>query len=470
MTRLSSARTVLRLLRAGNLRARVRVTRDGQAAVRLNLGAAALRTGVLDTLAGGAAGTSDLARRLGMPEADLLAAFLRVLAAAGLVRDDAGRWSLTADGRAVVDDDLVRASHEALAGVHAGLYRELGPLLAGGPRRRDVVEQGGVIARVSAAFEPFVDDVLRETVAAVAPRRVLDVVCGAGLQLATMLAAAPGAEGVGIDTDADAAALAGRTLTGRGLTGRARVMHADVRDLAGGGLGQFDLALLANVVYYVPVAERVALLRSLAELLAPGGTLLVVTTVATPQLTSRHFDLLLRAQEGAMQPALRPAAPRAGGGDAAARRRRAGRAAPQGGARAGRAPVHRTRHSAGRRVRRPPRVSRAGREPPRARPIGSHDALSAPAVPSQLDGADDHQDGADEAEHADADDDARGAVVGRGQPADALVLHRVRAARIPRGQLPAGQQQAVAEDDGDDPTSSSVTMHRPATDLRWRAP
>ncbi len=45
----------------------------------------------------------------------------------------------------------------------------------------------------------------------------------------------------------------------------------------------------------------VALLRSLAELLVPGGTLLVVTSVATPQLTSRHFDLLLRAQEEAME-------------------------------------------------------------------------------------------------------------------------------------------------------------------------
>lgn len=301
MARPSTVRSVLALLRAGDLRARLRVTRDGQAAVRLNTGAAALRTGVLDVLADGPAATSDLARRLGAPEEDLLAAFLRVLTAAGLVRDDRGRWALTAGGRALVADDLVRASHEAFAGFHTGLYRELGPLLAGGPRRRDVLEEGGVIARVSAAFEPFVDEVLRETVAAVAPRRVLDVGCGAGLQLATMLEAAPGAEGVGVDSDADAAVLAGRTLADRGLTGRARVLRGDVRDLVGGAEAPFDLVLLANVVYYVPVGERVPLLRSLAQLLTPGGVLLVVTTAATPQLTSRHFDLLLRAQEGAME-------------------------------------------------------------------------------------------------------------------------------------------------------------------------
>jgi protein-L-isoaspartate O-methyltransferase len=301
VARLSTARTLLAVLRAGNARARLRATRDGQAAVRLNTAAAGLRTGVLDALADGPVTTSDLARRLGVPEEDLLAAFLRVLGSVGLVAEDGRRWSLTAGGRAVVDDDLVRASHEAFAGFHTGLYREMGPLLAGGPRRRDVVEEGGVIARVSAAFEPFVDDVLREVVAAVDPRRVLDVGCGAGLQLATMLAAAPGAEGVGVDTDADAVGLARRTLAGRGLAGRAQVRCGDVRDLAGGAAAPFQLVLLANVVYYVPVGERVDLLRSLGVLLAPGGTLLVVTTVATPHLTSRHFDLLLRAQQGAME-------------------------------------------------------------------------------------------------------------------------------------------------------------------------
>lgn len=300
MARLSTARTLLTLLRAGNARARLRATRDGQAAIRLHLGAAALGTGVLDALAGEAATVAELADRLGLPAEGLLAAFVRVLAAAGLVRDDGGRWYLTVAGRAMVDDDLVRASHEAFAGFHTGLYRDLGPLLAGGPKRRDVVEQGGVIARISAAFEPFVDAVLRETVVAGAPRRVLDVGCGAGLQLATMLEAAPAAQGVGVDTDADAVVLAGRTLAERGLTDRARVLRADVRDLAGDE-PPFDLVLLANVIYYVPVADRVALLRDLAELLHPGGTLLVVTTAATPELTSRHFDLLLRAQEGAME-------------------------------------------------------------------------------------------------------------------------------------------------------------------------
>jgi cyclopropane fatty-acyl-phospholipid synthase-like methyltransferase len=135
------------------------------------------------------------------------------------------------------------------------------------------------------------------------PRRVLDIGCGAGLQLVSMLRAAPEAVGVGLDADGDAAALAERTLARSGLAGRGTVRNADVREAAGtGALGEpFDLALLANLVYYVPRDERVALLRTVGGLLAPGGVLLVVTTVATPQLVSRHFDLLLRAQEGAME-------------------------------------------------------------------------------------------------------------------------------------------------------------------------
>ena len=111
MARLSRARTLLMLLRSGDLRTRLRVTRDGQAAIRLGLGAAALDTGVLDALAGGPATTAELARRVGAAGEDLLAAFLRVLAAAGLVREEGGRWSLAAGGRTVVDDDLVRASY-----------------------------------------------------------------------------------------------------------------------------------------------------------------------------------------------------------------------------------------------------------------------------------------------------------------------------------------------------------------------
>ena len=305
MPRLVSARALWTLARAGNLPARVRANREGVTAIRLHLVGAAVDTGLLDALAAGDADDEALARRMAVDDAELLAAFVRVVESVGLVRLRRGSWGLTARGRAIVDDDLVRAVYQAFPGFHTGLYRDLRPQLAGGPPRRDVAEQGGLIARVSAAFEPFVLSELTATVVERAPRRVLDIGCGAGLQLAAALGAAPLAHGVGIDADADAAALAQQTLRERGLEGRAHVRRADLREVVADRTGPladpFDLVVLANVVYYVPVGERVALLRDIASLLAPGGVLLLVTSVATRQLFSRHFDLLLRAQDGAME-------------------------------------------------------------------------------------------------------------------------------------------------------------------------
>jgi 2-polyprenyl-3-methyl-5-hydroxy-6-metoxy-1,4-benzoquinol methylase len=295
-----------KIVRAGHPRARLRATRDGLAAVRLHLGAAAVGTGLLDTLATGDATTAELARRLGAVDEELLTAFLRVVASVGLVSEGEGRpWHLTARGRAVVADDLVRATYEAFSGLHTDVYRQLETMLAGGPRRRDLAEHGALIARLSQGFEPLVVAALARTVAERRPRRVLDVGCGAGLELAVMLEAAPGAHGIGVDVDPDAADLAERTLRERGLSGRASVVRSDVRDpsvRASGPLAEpFDVALLANVIYYLPMAERVPFLRDLAGLLSPGGLLFLATTVATPQFFSRHFDLLLRSQEGRME-------------------------------------------------------------------------------------------------------------------------------------------------------------------------
>jgi SAM-dependent methyltransferase len=293
------------VLRAGNVRARMRATRDGLAAIRLHVAGAAVRTGVLDALAAGGATTAELARQLGIADEKLLATFLRVAASTGLVRDAGGQWSLAGHGRAAVDDDLVRASYEAFPGFHTALYRELGTQLSGGAPRHDVADEGELIARLSGGFEPLVLGVLTRAVAERAPRRILDVGCGKALELAAMLEAAPGAHGVGVDVDAAAVEMAGRTLAGRGLADRAQVLHADVRTAASdrpSALAEpFDVALLANVLYYLPMADRVGFLRGVAGLMAPGGLLLVVTTVAAPQFFSRHFDLLLQAQEGEME-------------------------------------------------------------------------------------------------------------------------------------------------------------------------
>lgn len=291
-----------KLLRGGGL-SWLRVARDGLAAVRVAVGAAGLSTGVLECLRDGSADTASVRARLGLDDDGLLEPWLRVLQGHGLVRASAGGWSLSRRGRRLLDDEVVRAAYEGFAGYHTGLYRELPSQLHGGPARRDIAEHGETIAQLTRAMEPVLHEALVAAVREVRPTRILDVGCGAGQNLAAMLAAAPAAEGTGIEVDEAVADIAERLLDERGAAGRARVLRGDVTVLAAGGEagGPYDLALLANVVYYLPLAERVPLFRALAGLLSEGGALLVTTTAAAPDPFSRHFDLLLRAQGEGME-------------------------------------------------------------------------------------------------------------------------------------------------------------------------
>jgi predicted O-methyltransferase YrrM len=294
------AGTVLKLLRGGHARIRLSVIRDGQAAVRVAAVGAGLETGVLDTLRTAPATAASVTARCGWADADLAEGLLHVLAGIGLVRVSSGRWTLTRRGRAVLEDTVVRAAYEGFSDYHVGLYREIGQQLSGGSGRRDVTEKGDVIARLSQVMDPFVLDVLDAQLGRRRPGRVLDIGCGAGHHLAHLLRALPEAEGVGVEPDAAAAALARATFEGSGLAGRTQVVEGDVREVLSPELGSFDLVLLANVVYYFPLAERIPLLRSIAERLTEDGSLVVVTNALTRATFSRHFDLLLRAQEGEM--------------------------------------------------------------------------------------------------------------------------------------------------------------------------
>jgi len=261
-----------KLLRGGGL-SWLRVARDGLAAVRVAVGAAGLSTGVLECLRDGPADTASVRARLGLDDHGLLEPWLRVLQGHGLVRASAGGWSLSRRGRRLLDDEVVRAAYEGFAGYHTGLYRELPSQLHGGPARRDIAEHGETIAQLTRAMEPVLHEALVAAVREVRPTRILDVGCGAGQNLAAMLAAAPAAEGTGIEVDEAVADIAERLLGERGAAGRARVLRGDVTVLAAGGEagGPYDLALLANVVYYLPLAERVPLFRALAGLLSEGA-------------------------------------------------------------------------------------------------------------------------------------------------------------------------------------------------------
>ncbi|KAE8764939.1 class I SAM-dependent methyltransferase [Georgenia thermotolerans] len=295
-------RSAVKLALAGSLPERLRSLRDGQAAIRVATVGAALESGVLDALVEPRT-TAALADTLAVTDVRLLEAFLEALEAGRLVRSGPAGHRLTRRGRAVLADDVVRAAYEGFSGYHTGLYRDLPVQLRGGPARSDIARHGDVIARLSRAFEPLVHDALAAEVERLRPARVLDVGCGDGTNLEHILRAAPEAEGTGVEVDAVAARMAQERLARADLADRGRVLAMDVRGLLADPArlgGPVDLALLANVVYYLPAAERSDFLHDVAALVRPGGTVMVVSTVAEPSAFSRHFDLLLRAQEGEM--------------------------------------------------------------------------------------------------------------------------------------------------------------------------
>jgi SAM-dependent methyltransferase len=299
------AATLVKVAREGSPRARLRAFRDGRAAVRLAATRTLLESGLLDALtnAGGAADAAHLTEAAGLADVDLSRALLEVGGAYGLVRWGVGGWTLTRRGRSLLGDQTGRAMVEALGGYHVDLYRELPEQLRGGPGRNDLDENAELIARVSSALAPFVRDTVVRAVEEVRPHRVLDIGCGEGEYLTAMLQQSATARGVGLENDERVAAKASQRLSaplgGRGqvVVGSAPADLARAQQALG---GPADLVLLANVIYYVPLADRAAFLRDVAEVTAPGGAVLVVTTVVEPTAGSRHIGLLFQAQRTPM--------------------------------------------------------------------------------------------------------------------------------------------------------------------------
>lgn len=119
----------------------------------------------------------------------------------------------------------------------------------------------------------FIDvDALAEVARSLAPeaRRIAEIGCGDGSVAEALLAVLPQASYVGVDVAPEP----GRLF--RGDRGRARFDSKLSSDLlAETGPGGFDLVVVVDVVHHVADADRAGLLRDAADLVGPGGLLLV---------------------------------------------------------------------------------------------------------------------------------------------------------------------------------------------------
>jgi phospholipid N-methyltransferase len=294
-------RPLLRTLLEGDTRGRLIALLSTRVALDVAVKGAAVRSGLLEDLRR-PTGVDELAAARGWPNASLVEAALQSFAAHGLVDTRRGKWCVAVRGRRLLDDELTRAAYEAFSTYHTGLYRDLSQVLAVGGGRKDVKVDGELIARLSRFMDEFVFAELDRLVAERSPCRMLDVGCATGAHLRHVLEVAPGASAVGVEVDFAAAALARLSLVNGQVGDRAEIVQTDVERFLLERPGEtFDFILLANAVYYIPLKDRVVFLRALADRLEEGGRLVVVTTTLMTDSFSRHFDLLLRSQEGALE-------------------------------------------------------------------------------------------------------------------------------------------------------------------------
>ncbi|MFT3886776.1 MAG: bifunctional NAD(P)/FAD-dependent oxidoreductase/class I SAM-dependent methyltransferase [Arachnia sp.] len=130
-----------------------------------------------------------------------------------------------------------------------------------------------------------VNRVLADVAAELAPGRALDLGCGEGGDVVWL--AEQGWEAVGVDISEIAVARGRSAAAGRGVAGRARFVALDLTDTSSlSGVGaSFDLVTAS--FFQSPVAlDRAGILRAAAELVAPGGTLLVTSHAAPPPWAS----------------------------------------------------------------------------------------------------------------------------------------------------------------------------------------
>jgi 4-hydroxy-2,2'-bipyrrole-5-carbaldehyde O-methyltransferase len=275
--------------------------RDAAPFVRVHFLAVATDLGLLEELRRRPATAQQLGDRLAVGDPALLDAFLRLGAALGELRHEAGRWSLRGQrGKALAapEADPLRAMAQEAVAYDARVYARLAQHLRGAPPGDYLGATGVVVARASRLVEPVLAPWLRSLVAERRPRRVLDVGCGTGVYL--IHAAAAGRHeltGLGLDLDGAVVDLARRRLADAGLAARFEVRRADART-AELPAAWFDLVLLFQNVFYFAEDQRPGLLRRLHGLVAPGGALLLASPFAGRSLAAAHYDLVFRATAG----------------------------------------------------------------------------------------------------------------------------------------------------------------------------
>jgi protein-L-isoaspartate O-methyltransferase len=296
---MSWAKAVLTTLRLPHLGARLRLTQDLRAFIRIHFLFSAQRLGLLAALSSPAA-EGELAHRLEVERPGLF----RLLLDLGVSLGELGRggdryWLKGSRSRALAgrDREVLEGVLEQVVLYDASVYRDLPERVTGAPLGDYLKEMGTLVARASRVFEPFVRRYVREVVMPMSAPRVLDVGCGSGVYLQEVAEARPDATGLGIDLHDEVVEMARQNLKRWGVADRFTVSRADIREGAALG-GPFDLIFVFNNVYYFSPEERPALFLDLRSALSDRGTLVLISMLHGKTPGALHLDLVLASTVG----------------------------------------------------------------------------------------------------------------------------------------------------------------------------
>jgi SAM-dependent methyltransferase len=252
--------------------------RDWTRLMRMHFLHAAFESGLLQALQTGAS-RKELITTLGVQRPEILDALLDLGLA---LKELALRKTIyTLKGKrskvlAMRQGDALAAVVQASITYYNAAYRHLPERMRGAPLGDDLCEIGEIVARFSKISKPILNGYVKSLVPASGPFRILDVGCGSGFVLKTVSESNKTASGIGIDVDAKVVMQAKRNLDKWGLHDQFDILTGDINSHGNTLQGGFDLITAFNLIYYLPLNERLKLFTLLRSLLSDGGCLCLV--------------------------------------------------------------------------------------------------------------------------------------------------------------------------------------------------
>jgi SAM-dependent methyltransferase len=187
------------------------------------------------------------------------------------------------------NNDAAAAFVEELAYLHNALITQAPERMRNGHFFTLGDQNARMIARSSRLVEPFICEALAAVLPKHGPVKLLEIGCGAAAYIRSAALRNPELTALGIELQAEAAALATENIANWGLASRVSIEIGDIRKRSTDAT--FDLATLHQNIYYFPVVERADLLSHVRSFLKKGGHVLLTTICQGRGSTAAILDL-----------------------------------------------------------------------------------------------------------------------------------------------------------------------------------